>query len=66
MYGILNEPVLFNGLTLDPGTKLHFEQGQVSHFRKISGRESLIIKAFLSKHPIKVIVEKSKITLGGF
>ena len=63
MEGILKEAVRFNGMTLEPGTKVYFEENQAQEFENLHPTDSIIATVILGYYMIKIIVRKSQIFL---
>ncbi len=63
MEGILKEAVRFNGLTLEPGTKVYFEENQDQRMDDLHPTDSIIATVILGYYMVKVIVRKSQIFL---
>lgn len=61
MYGVLTEKILFNGLTLEPGTRIHFQRNQARIFKKLSPSDSIIVDVELKFYTIKALVKKSQV-----
>ncbi|MFC1555619.1 hypothetical protein ACFL67_00905 [candidate division KSB1 bacterium] len=63
MEGILKEAVRFNGMTLEPGTKVYFEKNQAQALENMHPTDSIIATVILGYYMIKIIVRKSQIFL---
>ncbi|MFC1477768.1 hypothetical protein ACFL6L_04810 [candidate division KSB1 bacterium] len=63
MHGFLNELVVFNGLTLDPGTIVQIEPEQAEFFNTLSPEESIVVDVNMTSIKIKAIVKKAQIEL---
>lgn len=59
MDGILKEKTICNGMTFNPGTRVHFEGNIAGYLDNCAPSDSIVVRTEIGRYPIKIFVRKS-------